>query len=167
MGCFRMLVDYESASPPALPKVPDISPNQAGCKPQRKPTICPPFKPQIQKYISFCPVEVSQNPEETPDHPKEILIFAPFQPFLPSFGAISVLRSCRSCADAISLSGPRGRKERRPLCPCCQVLRLPRESRTESRTEAGPRNGSHPPPNKTRNTTGPAAPMVPECSRCC
>ena len=36
---------------------------------------------------------------------------------------------------------------------------LPRESRTESRTEAGPRNGSPPPPNKTRNTTGPAAPM--------
>ena len=35
------------------------------------------------------------------------------------------------------------------------------------RTEAGPRNGSPPPPNKTRNTTGPAATMVPECSRCC
>ena len=26
---------------------------------------------------------------------------------------------------------------------------------------AGPRNGSPPPPNKTRNTTGPAAPMLP------
>ena len=32
--------------------------------------------------------------------------------------------------------------------------------------KAGPRNGSPPPPNKTRNTTGPAAPMLPECSRC-
>ena len=110
--------------PPTLPKEPDISPNQARCKPQRKPQrkppICPPFKPQIQKYISFCPVEVSQNPDKTPKHSKEILIFAPFQPLLPSFGAISVLRSCRSCADAISLSGPRGRKERQPLCPCCR-----------------------------------------------
>ena len=32
---------------------------------------------------------------------------------------------------------------------------------------AGPRNGSPAPPNKTRNTTGPAAPMLSECSRCC
>ena len=75
---FAGMPDYESGSPPALPKVPDISPNQAGCKPQQKPTIYPSFKPQIQKYISFCPVEVSQIPEETPDHPKEFLIFATF-----------------------------------------------------------------------------------------
>ena len=68
---FAGMPDYESGSPPALPKVPDISPNQAGCKPQRKPTIRHPFKPQIQKYISFCPLWVSQNPEKTLDHIKK------------------------------------------------------------------------------------------------
>ena len=35
------------------------------------------------------------------------------------------------------------------------------------RTEAGPRQGSPAPPNKTRNTTGPAATMAPESARCC
>ena len=40
-----------------------------------------------------------------------------------------------------------------PLLSGPQVLRLPRESRQ------GPRNGSPAPPNKTRNTTGPAATM--------
>ena len=114
-----MLVDYESGSPPALPKVPETSPPRAT---EERSPICPPFQPLIQKYISFCPVEVSQIPEETQSHSKEFFIFAPFQPILPSFGAIEVLRSCRSCADAISQSGPRGGKERQPLYPCCQVL---------------------------------------------
>ena len=106
---------------------PSSTPQRAPNKPQEPPRNAaseahnlPPFAPQIQKYLKFCPVEVSQNPDKTPKHSKEILIFAPFQPLLPSFGAISVLRSCRSCADAISLSGPRGRKERQPLCPCCR-----------------------------------------------
>ena len=93
----------------------------------------PPFAPQFQKYISFCPVEVSQNPDKTQSPCKKILIFAPFQPFLPSFGAISVLGSCRSCADAVCQSGPRGRKERQPLCPCCRRSGCSREDR--GRTE--------------------------------
>ena len=40
----------------------------------------PPFKPQIQKFISFRTLWVSENPEKTLSHLKEILIFAPFQP---------------------------------------------------------------------------------------
>ena len=70
-GYFAMLVDYESASPPALPQVPDISPNKAGGKPQRLPTFCPPFQPQIQKYFSFRPLEVSRNPDKTLYHLKK------------------------------------------------------------------------------------------------
>ena len=91
---------------------PRTAPNSHRGTQPRKPTICPPFATQFQKYLSFCPVEVSENPEETPKHPKEFLIFVPFQPILPSFGAIEVLRSCRSCADAISQSGTEAHKER-------------------------------------------------------
>ena len=43
VGYFRMLVDYLSGSPDQLPKEPDNSPNQAGCKPQRKPPKYPIF----------------------------------------------------------------------------------------------------------------------------
>ena len=132
---FAILVDYEDGSPREAPGKPRPAPKSHRGTQPRKPTICPPFAPRFQKYFCFCPVEVSENPEETLDHYKKFLIFAPFQPFLPSFVAISVLRSCRSCADAISLSGPRGRKERQPLCPCCRWSRCSREDR--GRTEAG------------------------------
>ena len=79
-----MLVDYMNGSPQTLPNKPQ---EHRGTQP-RKPTICPPCKPQIQKFISFCPFEVSQNTEETPKHLKEIFIFATFQPIsapLPLF----------------------------------------------------------------------------------
>ena len=120
MGYFRMLVEYLSGSPDQLPNKPQ---EHQGTQP-RKPTICPHCKPQNQKFISFCPIEVSQNTEETLDPLKNYLVFAPFQPISAPFAP--VVRSSGS----------------------------PRESR----------QGSPAPPNKTRNTTGPAAPMVPELS---
>ena len=158
MGYFRRIVDYLSGSPPAPPKEPDISHNSPRGTQPRKPPKYSPFAPQIQKYISFCPVEVSQIPEETPDHSKEFLIFAPFQPFLPSFGVISVFRSCRSCADAVSLLGPRGRKERQPLCPCCRWSsgpQVPRPPGNRGRTTQ--QNEEH---NRTRRPDGAGVPPV-------
>ena len=81
---------------------------QAPRSTEERSPICPPFAPQIQKYISFCPLWVSENPEETLSHPKEFLIFAPFQPILAPL----------------------------PLLPV--VLMLPRESEQDrGRTEAG------------------------------
>ena len=46
---------------------------------------------------------MSENPEKTPKHPKEILIFAPFQPLLSRFAP--VVRSSGSPA-ALIRSGP-------------------------------------------------------------
>ena len=82
-----MLVDYLNESPKKAPTSSQTSPKSHK---ERSP-ICPPCKPSIQKYLRFCPVEVSQNPEETPKHPKEIFIFAPFQPILPTFALFEEL----------------------------------------------------------------------------
>ena len=83
--------DYLTESPKKAPTSSQTSPKSHGGTQPRKPTICPPCKPSIQKYLRFCPVEVSQNPEETPKHPKEIFIFAPFQPISAPFDLFGVL----------------------------------------------------------------------------
>ena len=121
-----MLVDYESGSPPALPKGPDISPEDHRGTQPRKPTICPPFALKFKKYLILHSLSVRKSRGNT-KAPQRILNFCPFSAYFS------------------------------PFCPCCQVLRQ------SEGIKAGPRNGS-PPPNKTRNTTGAAAPMVPELS---
>ena len=84
-----------------------------------------------------------------------------FSPFCPHSG----LSRCSGPAGVVPmLFANQDREEGRngsPFAPVAGGLDAP------ERTEAGPRNGSPPPPNKTRNTTRPAAPMMPECSRCC
>ena len=40
-------------------------------------------------FLYFRPVWVSENPEETPKHPKEFLIFATFQPILSPFAPVA------------------------------------------------------------------------------
>lgn len=56
----------------------------------------PPCKPLIQKYLRFCPLEVSQNTEKTLAHLKKYFIFAPFQPILSRFALFEVLPESRA-----------------------------------------------------------------------
>ena len=58
---------YESGSPEQLPNKPQQSRRQAPTEAH----ICPPFQPQIQKYFSFRPLEVSRNPDKTLYHFKK------------------------------------------------------------------------------------------------
>ena len=81
-----------------------------------------------------------------------------FSPFCPHSG----LSRCSGPAGVVPmLLAYQDREEGRNGSPFAPVAGGPD---APERTEAGPRNGSHAPPNKTRNTTGPAATMVPECS---
>ena len=43
------------------------------------------FLPRFQKYISILPISVSENPEKTPKHTKEMFTFDPFLPLLMHF----------------------------------------------------------------------------------
>ena len=91
----KRLFSYDSGLPE---RKPSTAPKRAQNKPQeprgtrpRKPHICPPFKPQIQEFISFCPFEVSQNTEKTLNHSKKYFIFAPFEPILSRFALLPVV----------------------------------------------------------------------------
>lgn len=66
------------------------------------------------KIYQFCPLWVSENPEETPKHLKENLIFAPFQPISATFKLFEVLPIVQSRPDAPSPALSSRMQERKP-----------------------------------------------------
>lgn len=87
-------------SPDQLPRKPQEPPRNAATKAHYLPTFCPLFS----NVSLLSPFLVSENTEETPTHPKEFLIFAPFQPILSRFAP--VVRSSGSPAALIRPDTP-------------------------------------------------------------
>ena len=98
----------------------------------------PPFVLDFKNILGFALLRYRKFPIKHFTPLKKSLFLPLFSPFCPHSG----LSRC---------SGPAG------VVP----MPLANQDREEGR------NGSPPPPNKTRNTTGPAATMLSGCSRCC
>ena len=67
---------------------PKGSPEQLPRATEERSPICPPFAPCFQMFLYFCPLWVSENPEETPMPLKKCFTFAPFQPILCRFAPV-------------------------------------------------------------------------------
>ena len=81
-------------------------------------------------FLYFCPIEVSQNTEETPKHLKNCFTFAPFQPISAPFAPVRGAPIVQRCKER-----KKGTAAPLPLLPV--VLMLPRN---RGRTEAGKPN---------------------------
>ena len=136
---------------------------QAPIKPDASPNASPQFahllSPKFKNILVFALCGYRKIPMKHQRPSKNVLLLPLFSPFCPHSG----LSRCSCPAGVVPmLLANQDREEGRNGSPLAHVAGGPD---APERTEAGPRQGSPAPTNKTRNTTGPAAPMVPECSR--
>ena len=96
------------------PRKPRPAPKSHRGTQPRKPTICPPFATQFQKYFCFCPFWSPKFPRKHQRPSKNVLLLPLFSLFCPHAGLSRCSHSPElpRCCQSIGNGSPQGKRER-------------------------------------------------------
>ena len=148
------LFSYAGGLPEQKPKgSPREAPNSSQEPPRNAAQFAHLLPLKFKNTFTFALLRYPKIPTKHQRPSKNNEVLPLFSPFCPHSG----LSGCSGPAGVVPmLLAYQDREEGRNGSPVAPVAGGPD---APEGIEAGPRNGSPPPPNKTRNTTGPAAPM--------